>query len=315
MEPAMDIDRVKIRERKAGHLAQAALLLAALGALLLLVGWATFGPAGVAAVALVGAFWLALSRRIAPGLMLRLRNGSRIGPAEAPWLFDLLGELAWRAELPAPPRVYHLAGGGMNAFSMGMQGGPVIAVSDGLLRGLNRRELAGVMAHEIAHIRHGDLWVMSLVQGIAALVRTIALAGVVLLLLQLPFFLSGALPFPWLLLLVLMTAPTAGLLLQLALSRNREFDADLEAARLTGDPRGLAGALNKLEQLQGRIWERMLPPGWRLLQPALLRSHPHTGQRIARLLELAGLPPAPRQRLPLPGRLSLPGLIRPMAGV
>ncbi|MEE8395217.1 MAG: M48 family metalloprotease, partial [bacterium] len=120
--------------------------------------------------------------------------------------------------------------------------------------------------------------------------------------------------FPWLLLLVLTTAPTAGLLLQLALSRNREFDADLEAARLTGDPRGLAGALNKLEQLQGRIWERMLPPGWRLLQPALLRSHPHTGQRIARLLELAGLPPAPRKRLPLPGRLSLPGLIRPMAG-
>jgi heat shock protein HtpX len=72
-------------------------------------------------------------------------------------------------------------------------------------------------------------------------------------------------------------------LLQLALSRAREFDADLDAAGLTGDPGGLIAALAKLERYQGALWEQILMPGWRLPEPSLLRSHPPTAQRIARL--------------------------------
>ncbi len=89
--------------------------------------------------------------------------------------------------------------------------------------------------------------------------------------------------------MLLYLAPTVGSLVQLALSRTREYDADLAAAELTGDPRGLVSALQKLERYYGRFWEDMrLPvPGRRIPQPSLLRSHPRTEDRVARLQDLA----------------------------
>src|SRR5262249_27298852 len=89
-------------------------------------------------------------------------------------------------------------------------------------------------------------------------------------------------------LLLLYLAPTASSLLQLGLSRSREWDADLEGAMLTGDPRGLASALDKLERYQGHFWEDLMfpVPGRRIPQPSLLRSHPPTQERISRLLAL-----------------------------
>jgi heat shock protein HtpX len=86
---------------------------------------------------------------------------------------------------------------------------------------------------------------------------------------------------------LLVLAPALGGLLQLALSRRREFDADLDAAGLTGDPRGLASALAKLERYQGGLLETLFLPGRRVPDPSLLRTHPHTRARIARLLSLA----------------------------
>ena len=91
---------------------------------------------------------------------------------------------------------------------------------------------------------------------------------------------------PWLAVLVLLAAPTVGGLLQMALSRTREFDADLGAAMLTGDPDGLASALQKLERVQGRRWENMFLPGGRTPDPSVLRTHPLTADRIARLKAL-----------------------------
>ena len=90
-------------------------------------------------------------------------------------------------------------------------------------------------------------------------------------------------PVPWLAVLVLVFAPTVGGLLQLALSRTREFDADLGAAMLTGDPDGLASALVKLDRAQGRMWESLVLPGGRNPAPSVLRSHPPTEERVARL--------------------------------
>jgi heat shock protein HtpX len=110
--------------------------------------------------------------------------------------------------------------------------------------------------------------------------------GQLLLLLNLPVLMMGGYGVPWLLVLLLILAPTAMSLLQLALSRAREHDADLDAAALTGDPRGLAAALAKLERLQGRYWEEILLPGRRIPEPSLLRTHPPIEARIARLLEL-----------------------------
>ena len=90
----------------------------------------------------------------------------------------------------------------------------------------------------------------------------------------------------WLLIALLVLSPTIASLLQLALSRTREYDADLDAAGLTGDPRGLASALEKLERYQGGLFETLLLPGRRVPQPSLLRTHPPTRDRIARLLAL-----------------------------
>jgi heat shock protein HtpX len=103
--------------------------------------------------------------------------------------------------------------------------------------------------------------------------------------------------------LVLLAAPTVGGLLQLALSRTREFDADLGAALLTGDPDGLASALTKLERAQGRAWENVFLPTGRNPNPSVLRTHPLTAERVKRLMALkAGVDP----RLPGP-----PAAVRP----
>ena len=113
----------------------------------------------------------------------------------------------------------------------------------------------------------------------------------------------------WWLILVLIVAPHLGALLQLALSRTRELDADLDAAGLTGDPLGLAAALAKLEQQHARLWESLMLPGRRLPEPSLLRTHPPTEERIRRLLALAGAELAPPE--PRPELILLPDHLRP----
>jgi heat shock protein HtpX len=118
--------------------------------------------------------------------------------------------------------------------------------------------------------------------------------GTVLLILGLPLWLSGAARLPLLLIPLLLFAPQITVLLQLALSRAREFDADLDAAGLTQDPDGLASALLKLERYQRGVWEQILWPGRRLPEPSMLRTHPPTEQRVERLrrLSAAAEPPA-----------------------
>ena len=109
-------------------------------------------------------------------------------------------------------------------------------------------------------------------------------------------------PVPWLAVVVLIAAPTVGGLLQMALSRTREFDADLGAAMLTGDPDGLASALTKLERAHGRLWEGMVLPGGRIPNPSVLRTHPQTADRVARLMALKGVVPAEPPLAPTPTR-------------
>jgi heat shock protein HtpX len=141
--------------------------------------------------------------------------------------------------------------------------------------------------HEISHIRNNDLVVMSLSDVIAQLTRVMAIGGVFLMLVSLPVWLIEHGGFPWLLILFLMLAPTFGSLLQLALSRAREYDADLDAAGLTGDPVGLASALEKMERLQGGFMERILLPGPRIPNPSLLRTHPPIEKQLRRLSSLS----------------------------
>ncbi len=180
----------------------------------------------------------------------------------------------------------------LNGFAVGRPGDAVIALTDGLLRSMTLREIAGVLAHETSHIRNNDLWLMGLADLVGRLTRLMTLAGLLLLILALPMWWAGVTNLPWLVIPLLLFAPQLTTLFELALSRAREFEADLDAAGLTGDPAGLASALAKLERAQRSPWERILLPGYRLPEPSILRSHPATEQRIARLraLEAAPLP-------------------------
>ncbi len=143
-----------------------------------------------------------------------------------------------------------------------------------------------MLAHEMGHVRRNDGWIMGMADIVSQMVNVMSWIGFFLLVINLPMLLLGIFPVPWLAILILILAPTLSSLLQLALSRTREFDADLEAVRLTGDPRGLASGLAKLERLSRSWFERIFLPGRRIPEPSLLRTHPVTEERIKRLQEL-----------------------------
>jgi heat shock protein HtpX len=139
----------------------------------------------------------------------------------------------------------------------------------------------------MSHIRSNDLRVMGLADIISRLTSLLSLVGQFLLILNLPLILWSDVAINWFAIALLVFAPHVSMLAQLGLSRTRELDADLDAARLTGDPAGLARALAKIERLQGSLFERLMLPGMRLPDPSWLRTHPPAEQRIARLLALA----------------------------
>ena len=182
-----------------------------------------------------------------------------------------------------------------NAFAAGTPQKAVIAVTEGLLRRLSLRELTGVLGHELSHIVNNDLPVMGLADVMTRFSQALSYLAVFLAVFHLPGLLLGDSDVSLSALLLLYLAPTLGSLLQLSLARAREFDADLCGASLTGDPAGLASALQGTERLQGTLWEdMMLPvPGRRIPVPSVLRTHPPTEARIQRLrvLEHTHLPP------------------------
>ncbi len=256
-----------------------ALLLALCGELLLGAGtwiWA------FAAVAL----FLMVVPRVPPVWVLRMYQARRLDAYDAPRLTALLQELAQRAGLPAAPSLYWVPSRSLNAFAVGRREDAAIAVTDGLLRRLELRELAGVLAHEISHLASNDMRLLGLADVISRTTHFLAMAGLIMVVLSLPMLLLGYVEVSFTGLLLLLAAPSLSGLLQLALSRVREFDADLHAARFTGDPEGLASALAKIEEQQVNFWQRILFPGYRDTGPSLLRTHPHTHERIARLLDL-----------------------------
>lgn len=289
---AAPLDQTQRRRHKLRNVMQSVVLLGGMAALLALCAWTIFGLDGMVWVMVGAAIGLALSPRLSPRIVLTLYRARLLGPRHFPEGHEILQELGRRAGLPHAPSLYYIPSAMLNAFAVGTRDNAAIAVTDGLLRALTLRELTGVLAHELSHIRNNDLWIMSLADTISRLTVFMSYAGMALLVFGLPFWLIGGGSVPWLLIPLLVFAPTLGTLLQLALSRAREYDADLDAAGLTGDPAGLAAALDKLEASQGRLWERILLPGRRVPDPSLLRSHPPTGERVRRLLEVQAPTPA-----------------------
>jgi heat shock protein HtpX len=202
-----------------------------------------------------------------------------------------LDELVKRAGLETRPKLYVVPSNMMNAFAVGHKNNSAIAFTDKLVRGMSRREFSTILAHEISHIRNEDIKVMAIADMVSRFTSMASTFGIFALLANLPSLLfGGGSNVPWLVVLILMGASTLGGLLQLALSRTREYDADLGAVMLTGDPDGLASALIKLEKAQGRHWEGMVLPGGRIPNPSLLRTHPKTEDRIERLMALKKSP-------------------------
>lgn len=277
----MDSSETQFHRRR--NLAQTILLLGGMTLLLGALGWLLGGPVFVIWAVAIGLTTLVIGTRAAAGLLFRLYRARPIPPDAAPQLHAIVDEVAGRAGLVTSPSLFLIPSPMMQAFSSQLRGGPAIAITDGLLRGMTAREIAAVIAHEISHIAHHDLRIMMLADTATKLTRTLALAGTIMLLVMLPMVMAGHAELPWGSLILLIFAPSLSALMQLALSRTREFDADLGAARLTGDPTAMAEALVKLERFQGAIWEQILLPGYRLPEPSLLRSHPETDQRVRRL--------------------------------
>ena len=246
------------------------------------IAWVVYGPEGLVWAALFGGVGLWVLGRVSPDVVLKLYKARELDSTELPELHRLMRELTKRADLPAVPRLYYVPSKMMNAFAVGKRADSAIAVTDGLIRAMSLRQLAGILAHEVSHIRSGDLRVMGLadvLNRITGFMSTMGLIGI-------PLMLGTGWNIPIVGLLLLIFAPTIGGLLQLALSRAREYDADLDGATLTGDPEGLASALALLERKQGAVWEGLVLPGSRVPEPSLLRTHPKTADRIARLMAL-----------------------------
>jgi heat shock protein HtpX len=299
------VDPDLLARHKVNNILQSAVLIAGMTVLVGVLGWVVGGARGLVWALFLGVLALAVSPKISPRVVLRLYGAQPVHPHQAPRIYAVLAELSQRAGLPAVPTLYYVPSRMLNAFAVGRREASAVAVTDGLLRGLSLREIAGVLAHEISHIRHSDMWVMGLADVVSRVTGALSLAGQFLLLLNLPLLLLGQVTVPWLAVALLIGAPSITALMQLALARNREYDADLGAVALTDDPHALASALRKLEERRGGWLERVLLPGRGVPDPSLLRTHPATEQRIRRLLSLTpASPPVPPRGDTEPARVS-----------
>ena len=276
------------------NLLKTAVLMAAITALFMTIGAMLGGRAGMM---LAFAFALAMnffSYWFSDKLVLRMYNAQEVDESSAPQFYRLVRELAQRAQLPMP-RVYLIQEDAPNAFATGRNPNhAAVAATTGILRVLTERELRGVMAHELAHVRHRDI----LISTISA-----TMAGAIGMLANFAMLFGGrdeegrpANPIVGL--LVMLLAPIAASLIQMAISRAREFEADRGGAEISGDPQALASALQKIqryaqgvplqtaehhpETAQMMIVNPLSGGGLR----GLFSTHPSTEERVERLLAM-----------------------------
>lgn len=263
------------------------ILLVAMLTLLGLIGWLLLGPIGILWFLIACIIIFIGAARIPPHLTLLMHGAQLVRPDDAPYLYEIVTQLCQRAGIKKIPTLYLMPGRLMDVFTAGINAHASIALSHDIVRRLSSEELTAVLAHEISHIRGNDLLVMMIASVISSLTSTMALVGSLLILIYLPLYVLADERVPWLLLILLMVAPVISTLIQLALSRSREFSADLSAVRLTDDPLSLAAALEKIETYQWSWVERVFLQARRDPLPPLLRTHPQVIDRVKRLKDLA----------------------------
>lgn len=224
-------------------------------------------------------------------MVLAMYRAQQVSESEAPRLYSMVHRLATRASLPMP-KVYIIPGATPNAFATGRNPqNAAVAVTEGIMNMLNERELEGVIGHELAHIRNRDI----LIGSVAA-----TIAGAINMLYYIGFFFGGrddeegGSPLASLLMMIL--APIAAMLIQMAISRSREYAADRLGAEISGQPLALASALERLERgIELRPMDAnpasahmfIVNPLRGKRFASLFSTHPSTEERVRRLRELA----------------------------
>ncbi|VVD91475.1 zinc metalloprotease HtpX [Pandoraea soli] len=271
------------------------LLMAAITALFMVVGGMIGGKQGMM---LALAFALAMnffSYWFSDKMVLRMYNAQQVDETSAPQFYNMVRELSQRAGLPMP-KVYLINEDAPNAFATGRNPeNAAVAATTGILRVLSDRELRGVMAHELAHVKHRDI----LISTISA-----TMAGAISALANFAMFFggrdeNGRPSNPIASIAVAILAPLAASLIQMAISRAREFEADRGGAEISGDPQSLAMALDKIHRYaQGIPFEAAeqhpATAQMMIMNPLsggaianLFSTHPATEERVARLMEMA----------------------------
>lgn len=276
----------KALDHKLKNLFQTVLLIVSMSLLLAVISRLLLGPDLWLWVIAGLIFMLFTVPGISPRWLLHVYQARLIQPQHSPQVFSILQGISDRAALPRTPRLYWIPSRTLNAFAVGSRNNAAIAITDGLLRTLNPRELAGVIAHEVSHIRNNDLQLMTLADLFTRLTHSLSLLGILIITFTLPLMITTETSISLWGLILLVVSPSISALLQFGLSRVREFDADLDAVRLTGDPRGLASALARIDQQSVNLWQRIIMPNYHNQQPSVLRTHPDTTTRIERLIAL-----------------------------
>lgn len=277
------------------NMLKTAVLMAAITALFMFIGQMLGGTSGMWLALVVALAMNFFSYWFSDRIVLRMYNAREADERTAPQFVRMVRELSDRAGLPMP-RVYLIDEAAPNAFATGRNPHhAAVAATTGLIRTLSEREVRGVMAHELAHVRHRDI----LISTISA-----TMAGAIGMLANFGFMFGGrndegrpANPVGALLVAIL--APLAASLIQMAISRSREFEADRGGAQISGDPQALASALQKIqryaqgipmagaerhpETAQMMIMNPLSAGGLR----SLFSTHPSTEERVERLLQMA----------------------------
>ena len=277
-----------------GNGMKTAALLAALSALLLVIGELLGGANGLvlafmfALVMNFGSYWFS------DKIVLRMYRAQEVGPDHR--LYHVVARLAQQGNLPMP-KVYIIPDASPNAFATGRNPQhAAVAATQGILQLLEEPELEGVIAHELAHVRHRDILISSVAATIAATIMMVARMA------QFAAFFGGGSrddregSNPIALLATIILAPLAAMLIQAAISRSREFSADAGGAGIAGSPYGLVNALKKIEVASKQVPLEANPATAHMfiIKPfsmsgllSIFSTHPPTGQRIRALLHLA----------------------------
>jgi len=271
-----------------------ALLLAALTALFMGIGFLIGGQTGMIIAFVIAAGMNVFSYWNSDKMVLRMYGAREVDARQAPELYDMVRQLAGNAGLPMP-KVYIMENPQPNAFATGRNPeNAAVAVTTGLMQSVTREELAGVIAHELAHIKHHDTLLMTI---------TATIAGAITMLANFAMFFGGTRDNHGIGILgtiaLVILAPLAAALVQMAISRTREFEADRGGAEICGQPLWLASALQKIAGAAHHIpndeAERnptsahvfIINPLSGLRADKLFSTHPATEDRVARLVQMS----------------------------